>query len=622
MIRSGHEIRFDPTGDENPVFHRDSTVYHVTSEDPPERRFEVAKNHLAGTSPRIAESLLGECVRTGFGSSEVAYYYALATLSERSLHQLGPNELEHMRTALSIAERGARDEWHRAISVIRDLLQCVIEQETSREPDSHTLATVLTWFTDLEQSRQEEITRHLDMITGGALQDQADRVMATAVEQERMSGHRAERAWKFFQPEPAEPRWVDPYFAASSSPRAWGLLVPGALGFVACLGLPGAFHDLSVSVLSIAATLLVGLTCATTAWFGGHAVGAHARRRRLEYELGNRAGPRSGDEAPDLLGSPLFRRRIRGMISHRLDREQPLRRKERQKWQADLASPARSLFVRLVRTYGKPPPEGDESDTFRQRESEVDAVSLNWLIDAQIRAWSRQHADGTLFAFRRITVMEIVDRTVAALSALLATYEVYEIFRGLGGTPSAILVCLCTAAAAAVGTWGWTTVLGNRLAFTQEWADCWRRLEWEQDEYRKWQDKLADRPTDAEMARWLDFDKAHLKTEAMRHADLTDRDIVGQVVLAEGMPRARRARVIQPASLLVLPGAGFPVDRKRSAGVPRGTRPHRRISAQPGDIGDQVHQSTPALGLASRLPTGSVVITLGACSATYGSCPG
>lgn len=511
------------------VFHRHCTTYRVSNEDGPRRRFDVAKNHLTGNSPRIAESLLQDCIRMDLANGEVAYYYALATLSEWSFDELGRAEFEHIRTALSIAYQGSRDEWYHAISVIDELLRCVAEQETRREPDPHTLTAVVNRFANLEQPRQEEIARHLGMIIDGAVRDQVDRVMAATVEQERFSGDRADRAWKFFQPEPTEPQPATPYFTGPPSAGTWGPLMLGTLGFVSFVGLLGVFH--SLSMFSAVSMLLVSLACAATVWFGGHAVGARARRKRLEFELGDGLRRGYGNEKPDHLGSPLFRQRIKRMVSRQLDGQRPSIQQER------------SLIARLVRTYGKPLPETEKDDTrFRQRRSEVDPVTLNWLIDAQLREWSRQRADGTLLAFRKITRAELLHRILAMLSALLGGYAVYGIFGGLDGVLAAMWICVCIAAAAVVGTWGWARLLGHRIASARERADCWDRLEWELNEYRGW---LADRPTDAEMARWLAFDKAYLKSEAMRLANLTNGEIVGHLVLTEGLPRSQRARVIR-----------------------------------------------------------------------------
>jgi hypothetical protein len=69
------------------TFHYGDT-YHVNQGDPPERKLQVAVNFLAGSLPRRAELLLDELVRAGHHSTRLAYYYALATLGDRSLNDI------------------------------------------------------------------------------------------------------------------------------------------------------------------------------------------------------------------------------------------------------------------------------------------------------------------------------------------------------------------------------------------------------------------------------------------------------------------------------------------------------------------------------------------------------
>jgi hypothetical protein len=68
--------------------------------------------------------------------------------------------------------------------------------------------------------------------------------------------------------------------------------------------------------------------------------------------------------------------------------------------------------------------------------------------------------------------------------------------------------------------------------FAEEWAS-----------YLRWTEVLADRPSDSEMGRWLALDKSFLKDDALRRANLRERDLVTYVVLAERAPFARKGRV-------------------------------------------------------------------------------
>ncbi len=71
-----------------------------------------------------------------------------------------------------------------------------------------------------------------------------------------------------------------------------------------------------------------------------------------------------------------------------------------------------------------------------------------------------------------------------------------------------------------------------------------RRHQAELDEWRRWKGVLADRPADAEIARWLDYDKVYIKNEVMKELGLVNRDIMAHAVLTEGQHMSIRAREV------------------------------------------------------------------------------
>ncbi len=70
-----------------------------------------------------------------------------------------------------------------------------------------------------------------------------------------------------------------------------------------------------------------------------------------------------------------------------------------------------------------------------------------------------------------------------------------------------------------------------------------RRYDQEMEWYGEWLSQLEDRPTDAEMHRWLAMEKIYLRTDAAERAGLTASDLVTHVVTVEGKEDARRAKV-------------------------------------------------------------------------------
>src|SRR6201999_3881300 len=99
---------------------------------------------------------------------------AISVLSERSLNQLGPQQLDKLEHAMRIAERLPHDEWWAAIVVIVELVQYAVQPASAPNSQNGALQVVLDDFQALAQQRQTEITRHLDMIFNGAVQEQLD----------------------------------------------------------------------------------------------------------------------------------------------------------------------------------------------------------------------------------------------------------------------------------------------------------------------------------------------------------------------------------------------------------------------------------------------------------------
>jgi hypothetical protein len=60
----------------------------------------------------------------------------------------------------------------------------------------------------------------------------------------------------------------------------------------------------------------------------------------------------------------------------------------------------------------------------------------------------------------------------------------------------------------------------------------------------EFQQMLRTKPSDVQMARWLDYDKAFVKAEAMRRCGLSSREVLGQFVLTEAAAGATKARVV------------------------------------------------------------------------------
>jgi hypothetical protein len=507
------------------VFHKHETIYQVADCDPAERKFRVARNLIDGGIPRPAEDLIEKALSSGLTTTEVAYYYAIAVLSERSLNQLGPTELDKLDHAMRMAERLPHDEWRAAIMVISDLVRCAVSP--AEAPDS--LQVVLDDFQALAQQRQAEITRHLDMIFSGAVQEQLDRLNAATVAAERAKGDRADRAWKYFHPDPTAPRRAAPCPLGDGQPRsiAWAVTTIGiaSLGLLTTLSVSSAGMRWQLGPLSLffAGVLFAG-------WYEAQMLTTSIRRQMKEVQHGR--NPAEFDDFEEfgleLNATQKFARAIWKRVHYYFAIRTPSTNKD--KWTTKTEGIQAALHGRLVRLYTA---------------GRVEVPTLNWLMRWHAKQTAEQWRAGKLPDFRRIFQPEL-SAILACGGGLLVACGGATLLLASSAQQGILLmlnsILQIPAGIAAVG--GITYLFGDRRAMAQEQQELDELYEGERSEYDRWQERLQDRPTDSEMANWLEYDKSYLKTLAMRRCDLNNREIIAHVVLTAGKPGARRARVV------------------------------------------------------------------------------
>ncbi|GAB1515109.1 hypothetical protein [Actinophytocola sp. KF-1] len=512
------------------VFHKHETIYQFADDDSAERKFRVARNFLDGGIPRPAEELIRQALGSGYATTEVAYYYAISVLSERSLNQLGADELDKLEHAMRVADGLPRDEWWAAIAVIGELVQCAVNPASAPTALNGPLELVLKEFQALAHERQAEITRHLDMIFDGAVQEELDRLNAATVAVERAKGDRADRAWKYFHPDPTEPRRATPLPLRDGEPKATAGVVT-AFGLLAlALFVLLAVNDAAVRWSLLGPAVLFLLGAAVTCWGGSEVLTVHLRRRMKEVEHRRNPAEFEGHEEHgiELTATEKFAHTVWKRIHFYFGVRGPLKNKD--VWDAATAGIQAALHWRLVRQYSA---------------RRVPVPTLNWLIRWHAKRTAEQWRAGELPDFRRTlrprpaTVLWVVAggivATIGAGALVVSSAE-----QGILPTVLSVLQVLAACAAAA----GAGYVLADRRAMAQEQRELDEVHADERREYDRWRDRLRDRPTDNEVANWLEYDKAYVKTLAMRRCELSSREIIAHVVLTAGKPRAMRARVV------------------------------------------------------------------------------
>ncbi|MET8777674.1 hypothetical protein ABZV58_21940 [Nocardia sp. NPDC004654] len=474
----------------NDVVHN-AVIYQTSSDDSPDRMHTVAKEFLAGGNPRRAEEILRTLHRNGHATTERSYFYVLSVLSDRSFIEITSTLSDEIHNAINAAARQSRDEWQEALEVVDQLLRYAHAEFGAGAVDDD-LATALKMFGDLSADRQDEIETHLSLILNGAVQEWLTARRKHQVAAERMSGDRVGRAWKFFEAHPRHPeRWVTTPDPASATDWRNAALGSVAMVFAVVTILIG---EVTASGVIGAALLLAGgcLTVRCMIEWQTHDRHVHSLLARHQLQ------PYQQETRFDNMVDQCFR-----------EREDP------RLWEIT-AGYRGYLKSRLQQQYG-----------YQCHPSEV-----KWLVRWHVRRFCQGNAHPAAQpaeAQRASNLRALgVIVWVVVLAILILVGEIGAFLLAIGGWWGISGI----ARIASVPRTQRLLAQDDEAVFADEWAH-----------YHEWLQVLADRPSDPEMQRWLALDKAHLKNEALKRADLRERDLVTYVVLTERAPFARRSRI-------------------------------------------------------------------------------
>ncbi|MFC5749805.1 hypothetical protein [Actinomadura rugatobispora] len=489
--------------------------YEVKSEDPPERKFWVAKNCLAGGMPRRAEELIQEVFQVGFArppstlANEVAFHWVLAVLGDRSFELLGHEEFGDIERARTLAADGPADDWRRALDVLLELVDCLRLQERTGRDHPERLDACFAGFDGLSESLREEIRRHLDLILTGAIQDHLDARFAEVVRRARTADRREERVWKFFEPEPAEPQPIpvrEPGLEVLQQTAAAGGALLGGGALILSFAL--------LALLSVKAAVIVGVVLVAGGGLLAFCLPSHFPKRYSAFAPRN-PGPKDPD----------FAARVEEIVRRQFARRAPEDALRGAGWHVAMGRFRARLAEELVDLYSRP---GTEPST------------IEWLADWHAKKIARRWRSGELRDTRRVVkwLGVVPGAGVTAFTVLSMLWKIYQsepritqvaVGGFLGG---ALLLAL---GRADVHLW-------SRITYTRNRSEAETRTREEREAYERRVALLDDRPDDADMVRWLDYDKIYLRRLAMNQHGLANRDVVAHAVLTEAAPQARRAR--------------------------------------------------------------------------------
>lgn len=503
-----------------------SETYQLRS-DSAAAMFEVGRKYLAGGAATDAFKMIGRAVDGDYRSPEVAYYWALSALAGKPFDQVGKSHVEALRAAVQMADESIPGAWREATHVLSDLLDCYARQRTPDVVfDSDAFDDVMERHDTLPEERQEEIGRHLAMLLGGAGRDRLDAERRKQIRRHRMDGNRVRRVPLFFDADPAVPRRRQPH-SRLVAPSRWFRLALGLLLLIVAVGsaLVGVAYTGALHVLVLAALWAPGLFGFIV--FGPEFLYLTWVNRRTEAI--HRAASRR-----DPLLQPIDG--LADLVDRRITAAGPNEPDELAAFDAAVAREQALLAAALDQLYGpdsRPP---------------VTANELDWLVRWHARRLADRWRSGHLH--RLPAPRQMPSGRIAALAGAATTTIAggiwavivmlrWEFAPGLAVALGAGALAYLGALAVRAGH----PVLSDRRRFREEQVGCEELRVEEKVAYEAERRRLENRPSDIEMATWMDFDKDHVRLEAMRRWGLADSDVVGHVVVTDAAKICRRARV-------------------------------------------------------------------------------
>ncbi|MEV5763598.1 hypothetical protein AB0L34_03330 [Micromonospora sp. NPDC052213] len=498
------------------VVHGDVNFYRLPPNPSPEEQFASALKYLDARVRDQARRLIEEAIAGGYVTTEVQFYRLIALLSGRTLRQLATEELDRL-TAIcaSLPHLDDHDEWAAGLKVIIRLLEPVRATETE---------LVVKEIDALNQRQRVGIYGHLEALLEGAMQDEMWRKSVALAESQRTAGDRFSRVWKFFHPAPAQPRTL-PVQPAAVPLRDWLRAGAGAVMFTIAV----------VQMIVLVATrgtlnpflgLLAGLIGLAAFCVGG--ADRYYRRTRLHAKEAQIRPPRQRRrEAPP--GG--FARKVDRLFDRYFGRYVP-KGTDRMYWLKQTAGIRRHLRDEVVELY-------------REQRIEVDRIA--WLVRYLVGDVREQWERDTLTAYRQ--QLRIPARTKALYVGGLALLAV----GGLWVVPAVVVSAPLSGA-------GWLLLAGasavpavrssfriiaerRRIADDQAERDDKDTARWAA--YDRWCHKLSDKPSDTEMAAWLESDRKVLVDEAIQQYRLRPSHVIAHAFIEAPAPSCKKARYPQ-----------------------------------------------------------------------------
>ncbi|MEV4899018.1 hypothetical protein AB0K48_57815, partial [Nonomuraea sp. NPDC055795] len=225
-----------------------------------------------------------------------------------------------------------------------------------------------------------------------------------------------------------------------------------------------------------------------------------------------------------------FASKIDRQFNHYFARYAP-RDADKARWLSETAGVRRTLRDEVVTIY---------------RESTVNAKQVAWLTRYLVRDVERRWRAGKLWDYRKELRVPLYMKAMCVLPAIVAAAAGAFLFwsgahvRPFVVSPAAIVAVASTWFAARV----WLSVAAQYKLHSADKAEGKNLLADRQAAFDRWKRRLADRPDDLEMARWLECDRKALMEQAMGLYRLKRQDVLAHAFIeAPATPFYKRARI-------------------------------------------------------------------------------
>ncbi|MQY04556.1 hypothetical protein [Actinomadura macrotermitis] len=490
--------------------------YSLPADPSPAEKFETGVRWLDGSTPDRARQLIHEAIMDGHTGNEVCFYWQLALVSGRTRHEMPEEDAERLRQARTICHVTGGDAWADGVKAISRLL------DSAQQPDAD-LPALLKDFDGLGEIQRAAILRHFELFLEGPLKDQMWHRALQSAKQHQMADSRAERVWKFFQPEPTPPR-RRPVRPADISTGTWiRAVVATAVLAVAAIHIGYLLaRELQVFALLVYLLGIVGGCCAARS---GMEWRFRSERRRAKDEEYGRPRERT-------TGAPAggFANKVDQRFDHYFARYVP-RDTSRSAWLAGTAGIRKSMRDEIVEIY---------------REQRTGVEKISWLIRYRVGDVKKRWENGTLWSYRWELATPLATKVVALAGlAVFVLGIVWAVESAARIAPLSAVRSVAIALAAGVfAVRAWAHIVLERRRCAADEAESAQMQEDCMAAFERWQAKLADKPSDPEMATWLNRDRKVLLDEALRHYGLVMSNMVAYAFIEAPGSSASRARVL------------------------------------------------------------------------------